>query len=220
MGETGLDKQIEAIVEQLVERFNLAISIAVDDNKKFEQGEEIFQESIAVLEYYSCNDIAADQLVNFSKVAFFRKVYDKALYYAGEAVAKSESQDKEETAADNLHAMAFKIFEIILVSSEEKPGGVGFEEVQEFLTPEDYCKAIQNVYGVSRKSMAQEEKLFLAEVLKKLSFEVMRQGLRQEKCGDKKDALLLFRTVLPFLNPKRASVISAEIRKLEEAVNE
>ena len=211
MGESGLDKQVAAIVDQLAEQFNLAISVAVDENRTFEQGESIFREAVAVLDYYSCGEIAAEQTVNFSNLAFFRKQYDKALYYAAEAADRGG-----QSAADNLHAMAFRLFELVLVESAETMRGVDFEDLQDILIPEDYCLALQNVYRSARQTKTEEGRQFLAGVLKKLTHEVTRQGLRREKNGDVRGALLLQKTVLPFLNPKRAAVIAAEIKKLEE----
>lgn len=215
MGESGLDKQVAVIVDQLAEQFNLAISVAVDEKRTFEQGESIFREAVAVLDYYSCGEIAAEQMVNFSKVAFFRKQYDKALYYAVEAADRGR-----QSAADNLHAMAFRLFELVLVESSETIRGVDFEDLQDVLVPEDYCRALQNVYRAARQTKTEEGRQFLAGVLKKLTHEVTRQGLRREKNGDVHGALLLQKTVLPFLNPKRAAVIAAEIKKLEENISE
>lgn len=207
------DRQIEAIVKQLTEQFNLAISVAVDEDKSFEQGETIFREAVAVLEYYSCLDSAVEQLVNFSKVAFFRKKYDKALFYAIEAVNKKESGCGD--ATDNLHAMAYKLFELVLVESSETMCGLTFDDLQEILVPEDYCEALKNIYNASKQAHTEEDKLLLAQVLKKVTLEVMRQGLRKKKQGETDKALLLLKTVQPFLNPKRAEVIAAEIEKLE-----
>ncbi len=67
MAMTDLDKKVELIVNQLVERFNMATQIALDENKKFEQAQEIFEETLAVLDYYGCNENTADQFINFSK---------------------------------------------------------------------------------------------------------------------------------------------------------
>ena len=58
---------VELIVNQLVERFNMATQIALDENKKFEQAQEIFEETLAVLDYYGYNENTADQFINFSK---------------------------------------------------------------------------------------------------------------------------------------------------------
>ncbi|MBP5222252.1 MAG: hypothetical protein J6Z35_03715 [Lachnospiraceae bacterium] len=215
MGMTDLDRRIETIADQLAERFNLAISKAVDEKNRFEDGEEIFRDTIAVLDYYNCNDIESDQLLNFSKVAFFRKKYDKALFYAAEAVAKSETDGRKKNAEENLHAMAFKIFEILLVTTEDFHDQIDFEGLQEYLMPEDYCAAIRNTYSARKNIKTQEDKTFLTGVLSKLSQELIRQGVRQEKCGNREGALLLFRTVFPFLNPKKAAAVSKEIEKME-----
>jgi len=210
---TEFDRQIEAIVEQLTEQFNLAISTAVDESKDFEQGENIFREAVAVLEYYNCVDSAIEQLVNFSKVAFFRRRYDRALFYAIEAINMSENGCVE--AAVNLHAMAYKLFEMVLVETSETMCGVTFDDLQEVLIPEDYCEALRNIYSISKQVQTPEEQQFLAQVLKKVTLEVMRQGLRKKKQGETDKALLLLKTVHPFLNPKRAEVIGSEIEKLE-----
>ena len=68
---TEFELRINEIVKQLRERFNLAIAQAVDEKKTFEDGEAIFSDTLAVLDYYNCFDLESDQLVNFSKVAFF-----------------------------------------------------------------------------------------------------------------------------------------------------
>lgn len=220
MGETELDKQLEAIVDQLAERFNLAISLAVDEEKTFDQGEQVFQEALAVLEYYNCNNLVADQLINFSKVAFFRKKYDRALYYAAIATEKANVQDKIEMAHQNLHGMAFKILDLLLMHEDDAISVIDYEDLQEFLIPEDYCHALRNVYHSFQCVKSQEEKDFLSEVIKKLSLEVMKQGIRQEKKNHTDAALLLFKTALPFLNPKRAEIIKNEINKIEESHHE
>ena len=215
MGTKELDKKVAFIVDQLVERFNLAISTAVDEKKSFDQGEEIFLDTIAVLEYYDCGDIATEQIINFSKVAFFRKEYKKALAYGMKAVDVSKTNEKKETAYMNLHEMSFKLLEILLVTTEDLKEQVTFEDIQEFLTTEDYCVAMRNTYAARKKIKTDEDKEFLAGVLNKLSKELMRQGVRQEKCGNNKDAVLLFRTVTPFLPPKKAKLVTAEIEKME-----
>ena len=73
MVTVGFDEQIELIVKQLIEKINTAISFALDESKSFEQAELIFNEAITVLVYYQCGDTAAEQLINFSKIAYFRK---------------------------------------------------------------------------------------------------------------------------------------------------
>jgi len=215
---TELDQRIGAIVKQLTERFNLAIANAVDEKKTFEDGEEIFRDTIAVLDYYNCFDQESDQLENFSKVAFFRKKYDKALYYATESVRKGKSAERVEKASENLHSMAFKIFEILLVTTEDFHEQIDFEGLQDYLMPEDYCRAIKNTYGARKRIHTDEDKKYLSGVLKTLSQELIKQGIRQKKNGNNEGALLLFKTVFPFLNPKRAAIVSKEIQEME-AVN-
>lgn len=214
MGESELDRKLSDLTDQLAEQFNLAISTAVDENKTFAQGEQIFRDAIAVLDYYGCGETAAEQLVNFSKVAYFRKEYRKALSYASEAV--SRQGDAAHGPLDHLHAMAYRLFELVLVDSENTMDGLTLEDLQEILVPEDYCQALKNVYRAAKQVKSGEEQKFLAEMLRKLAIETVRQGIRREKAGEYAEALLLFQTVLPFLNPKRAAVIAEEIRKLEE----
>ena len=215
---TEFELRINEIVKQLRERFNLAIAQAVDEKKTFEDGEAIFSDTLAVLDYYNCFDLESDQLVNFSKVAFFRKKYDKALYYATEAVNKAKSQERKDAASENLHSMAFKIFEILLVTTEDFHEQIDFDGLQEYLLPEDYCMAMKNTYGARKRIKTDEDKNFLTGVLKTLSQELVKQGIRQKKNGNTEGALLLFKTVFPYLNPKRAAIISKEIREME-AVN-
>ncbi|MCR5458962.1 MAG: hypothetical protein K6F51_03595 [Acetatifactor sp.] len=215
---TDFEQRIGEIVKQLTERFNLAIAQAVDEKKTFEDGEKIFRDTIAVLDYYNCFDLESEQYENFSKVAFFRKKYDKAIYYATEAVRIAKAKERIDQATQNLHSMAFKIFEILLVTTEDFHEQIDFEGLQDYLMPEDYCIAIKNTYGARKQFKTQEDKTYLSGILKKLSQELIRQGIRQKNNGNTDGALLLFRTVSPFLNPKRAAIISNEIREME-AVN-
>lgn len=214
MNEAVFEEQLEMIVNQLKERFNLAIATAVDDKKSFDEAELIFQEAIGVLDCYHCYDVIAEQTMNFSKVAFFRQKYVKALYYASLAVEKSKLRESVEKNSENLHSMAYKCFEIILMREDVE---ISFEDIEQFLVPEDYCVALLNMSEGIKHIHAETDKAFLAGVLKKLSLEVMRQGLRQEKEENKTEALKLFEMVLPFLNPKRAEIIAKEIKKLKES---
>ena len=215
MGEQELDSQVKAIADQLAEQFNLAISIAVDENQSFAQGESIFRDAISVLNYYNCTEVAVEQLNNFAKAAFFRKEYGKALYYAAEAWNRSECRNSKVGA--DLHAMAFRLLELVMVESPETMCGVGFEDLQDILTPEDYCQALRNIYCDAKKVKTAEDRQFLAGILRKITLETMRQGIRREKLGDFPAAMQLLKTALPFLNPKRAAVITEEIKKLEES---
>lgn len=214
---TEFEYRISEIVKQLKERFNMAISEAVNEKKTFEDGEKIFTDTISVLDYYNCFDLESDQLVNFSKVAFFRKKYDKALYYATEAIQKAKSQERIDAATENLHSMAFRIFEILLVTTEDFHDQIDLEDLQDYLTPEDYCIAMKNTFGARNKIKTDEDRNFISGVIKTLSQELVKQGIRQKKNGDTKSALLLFKTVFPYLNPKRAAIISNEIQEMEAA---
>lgn len=219
MATVGFDEQVELIVKQLIEKINTAISFALDESKSFEQAELIFNEAITVLVYYQCGDTAAEQLINFSKIAYFRKECRKALLFASDAVEKSTSEEMRNKALDNIHNMAFKLLEYILINENSKEC-ITFEDVQGFIMPQDYCLALQNAYDAKTRIKTKEDQTFLTGVLTKLSLEMLRQGLRQEKNKNYVDALLLLRTVLPFLNPKRAELVSKEIEKLEKLNHE
>lgn len=219
MNPAKFDEQIELIVKQLTEKINMAISFAVDESKTFEQAEAIFNEAITVLEYYQCGDIAAEQLINFSKVAYFRKECRKALVLASDAVEKSSSDNVREKALDNVHNMAFKLLEYIIVNDDDKIN-IAFEDVQGFIMPQDYCMALQKAYEATSRIKTKEDQVFITGVLSKLSLEVLRQGLRQEKNNNYADALLLLKAVRPFLNPKRTEIVCREIEKLECMNNE
>lgn len=214
---TDFERQIEDLVKRLTERFNLAIASAVDEKKTFEDGESIFCDALAVLDYYNCHDLESDQLVNFSKVAFFRKKYAKALYYASEAVRKGKTDERVENASRNLHSMAFKLFEILLVTTEDFHDQIDFESLQEYLLPEDYCMAMKNTFASRKNIKSDEDKAFLTSLLKKLSQELIRQGFRQKENGNAEGALLLFNTVIPYVTPKKARVLSSEMKELEAA---
>ncbi|SDB15028.1 hypothetical protein SAMN02910298_00802 [Pseudobutyrivibrio sp. YE44] len=215
MADLAFEEQVKAVGNQLKERINLAISIAVDEDKEFKQAEEVFQEAMTVLSFYNCNDVIVEQLVNFSKVAYCRELFDKALYYAEEAVRKSVAVEGRLTAEENLHSMAYRIFELILVAPERMNGIVEIEEVEDFLKPEDFCFALDNSYNAKKQIRTEDDKVFVSTILKQISLEIMRQGLRYERNGDKEAALKLFRAVMPYLNDKRAELISEEIKKLE-----
>ncbi|SHK67749.1 hypothetical protein [Fibrobacter sp. UWH4] len=219
MATIGFDEQIEMIVKQLTEKINMAISFALDETKTFEQAESIFKEAITVLEYYQCGDTAAEQLMNFSKVAYFRKECRKALLFASDAVEKCISDDMRNKALDNVHSMAFKLLEFILVNENDKMK-VTFEDVQGFIMPQDYCLALQKAYEATDRIKTKDDQTFLTSVLTKLSLEVLKQGLRREKNGDYADALMLLKAVLPFLNSKRAEIVSKEIEKMENMDHE
>lgn len=219
MVTVGFDEQVELIVKQLIEKINTAISFALDESKSFEQAESIFNEAITVLEYYQCGDTAAEQLINFSKIAYFRKECRKGLLFASDAVEKSASEEMRNKALDNVHNMAFKLLEYILVN-ENSSDCISFDDIQDFITPQDYCLALQNAYEAKTRIKTKEDQTFLTGVLTKLSLEMLRQGLRQEKNKNYMDALLLLKTVLPFLNPKRAELVSKEIEKLEKLNHE
>jgi hypothetical protein len=219
MVTVGFDEQVELIVKQLIEKINTAISFALDESKSFEQAELIFNEAITVLVYYQCGDTAAEQLINFSKIAYFRKECRKGLLFASDAVEKSASEEMRNKALDNVHNMAFKLLEYILVN-ENSSDCISFDDIQGFITPQDYCLALQNAYEAKTRIKTKEDQTFLTGVLTKLSLEMLRQGLRQEKNKNYMEALLLLKTVLPFLNPKRAELVSKEIEKLEKLNHE
>lgn len=218
MATIGYDEQIELIVKQLTEKINMAISFALDETKTFEQAESIFKEAVTVLEYYHCGDTAAEQLINFSKIAYFRKECRKALLYASDAVEKSVSENVRNKSLANIHDMSFKLLEFILVNEDNKIN-VTFDDVQEFITPDDYCLALQKAYEATSRIKTKDDQQFLTGVLWKLSLEVLRQGLRQEKKKNYADALILLKATLPFLNSKRSEVVSKEIEKLERVNN-
>lgn len=218
MANIGYDEQIELIVKQLTEKINMAISFALDETKTFEQAESIFKEAVTVLEYYHCGDTAAEQLINFSKIAYFRKECRKALLYASDAVEKSVSENVRNKSLANIHDMSFKLLEFILVNEDNKIN-VTFDDVQEFITPDDYCLALRKAYEATSRIKTKDDQQFLTGVLWKLSLEVLRQGLRQEKKKNYADALILLKATLPFLNSKRSEVVSKEIEKLERVNN-
>lgn len=218
MASVGFDEQIELIVKQLTEKINMAISYALDEKKSFEQAELIFNEAISVLVYYKCGDVASEQLINFSNISFFRKECGKALVYASDAVEKSVSESVREKASNHIHNMAFKLLEYILVNDDDKIN-ISFEDIQGFVSPEDYCMALQKAYEATKRIKTKDDQSFITGVLNKLSLEVLRQGLRQKKNENYFEALMLLKAVKPFLNPKRAEVVSNEIEKLESMNN-
>lgn len=218
MATIGFDEQIEQIVKQLTEKINMAISFALDESKSFEQAEAIFNEAITVLEYYQCGDTAAEQLINFSKITYFRKECKKALLFATDAVEKSVTDNVREKASNNLHDMAFKLLEYIVINDKGQIN-VTFDDVQSFLVPQDYCNALQKAYEARNLIKTKNDLVFVTNALKKLSMEVLRQGLRQEKDGHFADSLSLLKNVLPFLNVKRAEIVNKEIEKMEGISN-
>ncbi|MCL4102511.1 MULTISPECIES: hypothetical protein [unclassified Fibrobacter] len=218
MATIGFDEQIEQIVKQLTEKINMAISFALDESKSFEQAEAIFNEAITVLEYYQCGDTAAEQLINFSKITYFRKECRKALLFATDAVEKSVTDNVREKASNNLHDMAFKLLEYIVINDKGQIN-VTFDDVQSFLVPQDYCNALQKAYEARNLIKTKNDLVFVTNALKKLSMEVLRQGLRQEKDGHFADSLSLLKNVLPFLNVKRAEIVNKEIEKMEGISN-
>ena len=115
--------------------------------------------------------------------------------------------------------MSFKLLVYILVNNNESIN-ITFEEIQNFLLPQDYCFALQKAYEATSRIKTKDDQIFIKGVLSKLSLEILRQGLRQEKNNNYADALLLLKTDLPFLNHKRAEIISNEIKKLENKINE
>ncbi|OWV08105.1 MULTISPECIES: hypothetical protein [unclassified Fibrobacter] len=218
MATIGFDEQIEQIVKQLTEKINMAISFALDESKSFELAEAIFNEAITVLEYYQCGDTAAEQLINFSKITYFRKECRKALLFATDAVEKSVTDNVREKASNNLHDMAFKLLEYIVINDKGQIN-VTFDDVQSFLVPQDYCNALQKAYEARNLIKTKNDLVFVTNALKKLSMEVLRQGLRQEKDGHFADSLSLLKNVLPFLNVKRAEIVNKEIEKMEGISN-
>ena len=215
MTEAAFDKQVKVLGDQLKERINLAISIAVDEDKEFIQAEEVFQESITVLTYYNCIEAVVDQLINFSKVAYFRELFVKALYYADDAVRKSNTDELKKKAAENLHSMAFRMFELYVVEPEKMQKKLDIADIEEYLEPQDYCLALENAYKANKHIKTEDDKNFVSSVLKRISLEVMRQGLKYERNEEIDSALLLLKAVIPYLNEKRANIINDEIRKME-----
>lgn len=214
MSGEDYSRQVEAIVGQMKERINLAIGIAADEKHTFEEGEKIFREVLAALEQYECYDIAADQLVNFSKVAYFRGMGGKALALAGEAAGKAVSESTKTAAGANLYGMAYKLLEVVLSLPADAPDAALLAEIEQILAPDDYIRALRKT-AASARAADSEKRKSMADFARRLSMEVLRQGIRYEKMGDNKEAARLLREALPFLNPKRAAVVQKELERLE-----
>lgn len=218
MSGTDFSKQVEVIVGHMKERINLAIGIAADEKHTFGEGEKIFREVLAALEQYQCCDIAADQLVNFSKVACFRGEWSKALVLAEEAVEKAVSGKAKADANANLHGMACLLLENVLSLPVDAPEAALLAEIEQILTPDEYTGALRKTAAAVRNADSEKRKR-MVDFAHRLSMEVLRQGIRQEKMGNKNAAEELFRGALPFLNSKRAAVVQKELEKLEAAEN-
>ena len=215
MNEAEFNRTAEALIGQMKERVNLAIATAVDEKHSLEEAEAILREVIDALKFYDSADIAADQLVNFSKVAFFRGGYSRALALAREAAVTGVSERNRVLAADNLHKLAYSLLERVLCLPREDPETELLEELDQILTPADYCSALRRAAATAAGTGDEEAKRGLAGFVRELSLEVLRQGLRAEKRGDNEAARMLLRQALPFLNPKRAAVVAKALEKLE-----
>ena len=219
MENAKLTEQLQLIVHQMMERFNLVTAMALDEKYHFEDAEKQFKELIMILETYRCYDLAADQMMNFSKVAFFREQYYKALQYAEAAAAKGTSSEKTTEAESSLHDMAYKILEISVQAPKDSEEARLISEVEKHLTSEDYCNALENVRRSIEMAASEEASNNVKAFARLLSLEVLRQGLRQEKLCNWTEALKLLRCVCPFLNEKRAMLVKKEIKKLEVVVS-
>lgn len=215
MNDKEWDSKLKTLVQQMKERINLAIATAVDEQREFEEGEAILREVLAALEFYECYDIISEQLVNFSKVAYYRGKYSKALSFAQEAVEKGKSDKTKSSSQTNLHDIAYRLLEDALRLHSDNSGAGFYAELEQVLTPDDYCKALRKTAEAITKAKDENERGKMEEFTRNLSLEVLRQGIRQEKMGDNETAKRLFRQTLPFLNSKRAAVVKQEIEKLE-----
>lgn len=215
MNEAEFNRVAEALISQMKERVNLAIATAVDEKHSLEEGEAIFREVVDALKYYDSADIAADQLVNFSKVAFFRGGYRRALALAMEAAETAVSERNRIQAEDNLHSLAYSLLERAICLPAEDPEAEVLRELDQVLTPSDYCGALRRAAAAASGAVDEEAKRGLAGFVREFSLEVLRQGLRAERRGDNEAAGMLLRQALPFLNSKRAAVVKKELEKLE-----
>ncbi len=215
MNEAEFNRAAETMIGQMKERVNLAIATAVDEKHSLEEAETILREVVDALKYYDSADIAADQLVNFSKVAFFRGDYRRALALAREAAETGVSERNRTQAAENLHSLAYSLLERAICLPTDDPEADVLGELDQVLTPADYCGALRRAAAAAAGAEDEEAKRGLAGFVRELSLEVLRQGLRAEKRGDNKAAGTLLRQALPFLNPKRAAVVKKELEKLE-----
>ncbi len=179
MKDAGYDQKAEAMIAQMKERVNLAIATAVDERHSLEEGEAILREVLDALMFYNSADIAAEQMVNFSKVALFRGGYRMALSMAREAVETAASEQARAKSADNLHGLAYSLLERSLRLPQEDPEAQVVRELEQVLTPEDYCGALRRTAAAVSAAGSGEERSRMAEFVRSLSLEVLRQGLRQ-----------------------------------------
>lgn len=220
MNDAELDKRIDALVSQMKERINLAIGVAADETHSFEEGEAILREVLDALKRYECHDVAADQLVNFSKVAYFRGNCRKTLALAREAAETARSAQTKRETESSLRQTAYRLLELSIDAAPDAPEARLVTELEQVLTPEDYCKALRKSAAAVTKTEEGESRSEITGFVHRLSLELLRQGLRQEKLGNTDAAKLLLRQTLPFLNPKRAELVSKELEKLENLSHE
>ena len=80
------DQVIEAFAQRIMENLNMVYAEAADRKRPFANADARFAELFQLLRYYRCDEIAAEQAVNFAQIAFFRGEYLRALELFGNAL--------------------------------------------------------------------------------------------------------------------------------------
>lgn len=208
------DQVIEAFAQRIMENLNMVYAEAADRKRPFANADARFAELFQLLRYYRCDEIAAEQAVNFAQIAFFRGEYLRALELFGNALESCTDKTARAAYVQTRHDMAYRMLAEALCDPPDRDLLACVETV---LAPADYCEALRS--AAANLPQEAEARQAAAGFLRRLSFEVLRQAIRLEPT-EPAASLELLREVLPWLNEKRAALVRQEIRRLEQTCHE
>lgn len=214
MEALGQDQVIEAFAQRIMENLNMVCAAAADRSRPFADADARFAELFQLLQYYRCDEIAAEQAANFAQIAFFRGEYHRALELFEDALACCADETARAAYAQTWHDMAYRLLAEALTDPPDRDLLARIETV---LAPADYQVALRR--AAANLPQAAEARQAAAGFLRRLSLEVLRQAIRIEPT-EPAASLELLREVLPWLNEKRAAPVRLEIQRLERICHE
>lgn len=202
---------VEELVNSIKEKFNMAFNMALNQEYSMDSAEACFREPYEALFKFKCNDLAADQKVNFAKIWFFRGEHGRALAHMKQAVDVYTDGEAKEKAAFLFREMCGQILERGIRQKNTE----ALDMVATYYAPDDYRNSMELVAAAVGKCKDPAKRNSLKQLVAALSLEVLRQGISCLKEGRMEDGQLLLTTALPYLNPKRAEMVKKQLDVLE-----
>lgn len=203
---------IEEFVSNLKERLNLAFNMALNHENNVDNAEQCFREPYEALIQLHCNNLAADQQVNFAKIWYYRGDYGRALAHIKQA---TDVYSDMKTKANTVYQLKQMCGQLLERGTTHHNVDI-LDLVAMYYSPQDYRDSMMLTVKTARQSNNPGKQEKLKQLLTGLPLELLRQGILYLKAGKIEDGKTLLSAALPYLNAKRAEIVKKQLEELDK----